>query len=63
MASDDLALINVRRMGSFLVEGKINRGGRREIRTLERREPLLVFETSAFNHSASLPIANAPWSN
>ena len=29
--------------------------GRREIRTLERREPLSVFETDAFNHSAILP--------
>ena len=32
-------------------------GGRGGIRTLERIAPLLVFKTSAFNHSATLPRA------
>ena len=30
-------------------------GGSGEIRTPEGRKPLLVFKTSAFNHSATLP--------
>ena len=37
----------------FCLSGKD--GGRGEIRTLEGENPLPVFETGAFNHSATLP--------